>query len=78
MTNDVIKDAAAGENFEWTDMYKNMAKVAHEEGFEDVAKLFDGVAVIEKDHEERYLKLLENIETDNVFFQDREKRLDLP
>jgi len=62
-----LKDAAAGEHFEWTDMYKNMAKEAREEGFEDIARLFDGVAKIEKEHEERYLKLLKNIETNKVF-----------
>ena len=62
-----LKDAAAGENFEWTDMYKNMAKEAREEGFTQIAALFEGVAKIEKEHEERYLKLLENIETGKVF-----------
>ena len=60
MTN--LKDAASGENYEWTDMYKEFAKVAREEGFEDIAFLFDGVAKIEKNHEERYLKLIGNIE----------------
>ena len=62
-----LKDAAAGENFEWTDMYKNMAAEAREEGFEKIAVLFDMVGAIEKEHEERYLKLLENIETGTVF-----------
>lgn len=62
-----LKDAASGENYEWTDMYFNMAKVAKEEGFDDIAKLFEGVAVIEKEHEERYLKLLKNIETGEVY-----------
>jgi len=62
-----LKDAAAGENFEWTDMYKKMAAEAREEGFDKIAQLFDGVAKIEKEHEERYLKLLENIETGKVF-----------
>ena len=65
MTN--LKDAAAGENYEWTDMYKNMAVEAREEGFDKIAKLFDMVGEIEKEHEERYLKLLENIETNTVF-----------
>jgi len=62
-----LKDAAAGENYEWTDMYKNMAVDAREEGFDKIAILFEQVAAIEKDHEERYLKLLENIETGTVF-----------
>ena len=62
-----LKDAAAGENYEWTDMYKNMAIEAHEEGFDKIAALFEMVAKIEKEHEERYLKLLENIKTGTVF-----------
>ena len=62
-----LKDAAAGENYEWVDMYKNMAIEAREEGFDKIAVLFEQVARIEKDHEERYLKLLENIETNTVF-----------
>ncbi len=65
MTN--LKDAAEGENYEWTDMYAKFAKEAKEEGFEDVAALFEGVAKIEKEHEERYLDLLKNIETGKVF-----------
>ncbi len=65
MTN--LKDAAAGENYEWTDMYANFAKVAKEEGFNDIARLFEGVAKIEKEHEERYLALLKNIEENTVF-----------
>lgn len=62
-----LKDAAAGENSEWTDMYARMAKEAKEEGFDDIAKLFEGVAKIEKEHEERYLALLKNIEDGTVF-----------
>lgn len=62
-----LKDAADGENFEWTDMYKNMAQDAREEGFHEIARLMDGVAAIEKHHEERYRKLLENIESGLVF-----------
>ncbi len=62
-----LKDAAAGENFEWTDMYENMAKEAKEEGFNDIAYLFNEVGKIEKEHEERYLKLLANIENKEVF-----------
>ena len=65
-----LKDAAAGENYEWTDMYAEFAKVAREEGFEDIARQFDGVAAIEREHEERYRKLLANIEGDLVFSKD--------
>lgn len=65
MTN--LADAAAGENYEWTDMYAGFAKTAREEGFERIAALFDMVAKIEKEHEERYRKLLKNIQ-DNVVF----------
>src|SRR3712207_6703827 len=61
-TMDNLKDAAAGENYEWTDMYANMAKEAREEGFTEIAAKFELVAAIEKHHEERYLKLLHNIE----------------
>lgn len=68
-----LKDAAAGENFEWTDMYDRMAKEAREEGFERIALLFEGVAKIEKEHEERYKKLLENIEGGLVFSRDGDK-----
>ena len=64
--------AAAGENEEWTEMYKRMAVDAREEGFEDIAVLFDLVGNIEKEHEERYLKLLKNIE-DNIVFSREEK-----
>ena len=62
-----LKAAAAGENEEWTDMYARMAREAREEGFDQIADLFEGVAAIEKEHEERYLKLLENIEKEEVF-----------
>ena len=62
-----LKDAAAGENFEWTDMYAEFAKVAKEEGFDHIAFLFEGVAAVEKEHEERYLKLLENVKEGKVF-----------
>ena len=62
-----LKDAAAGENGEWTDMYARMEKEAREEGFNDIADLFKGVAAIEKEHEERYLALLKNIEDGTVF-----------
>jgi len=59
--------AAAGENGEWTEMYARMAKEAREEGFDKIAKLFDAVGVIEKHHEERYLKLSKNLEDGSVF-----------
>ena len=64
--------AAEGENYEWTDMYDQMAKDAHEEGFEEIAFLFEQVAKIEKEHEERYRKLAENIKNGNVFLKDGE------
>ncbi len=62
-----LKDAAAGENYEWTDMYKGFAEDARAEGFNDIAYLFEEVGKIEKEHEERYKKLLSNIEDDSVF-----------
>lgn len=68
-----LKDAADGENYEWTDMYAEFAKVAREEGFDHIAFLFDEVGKIEKEHEERYLKLLENVENGLVFSRDGEK-----
>ena len=65
-----LKDAADGENYEWTDMYAAFAKEAREEGFEDIAVLFEEVGKIEKEHEERYRKLLSNIEDGLVFSRD--------
>ena len=65
-----LKDAADGENYEWTDMYAQFAKDAKEEGFEEIAKLFEEVGRIEKEHEERYRKLLANIEGGLVFSRD--------
>lgn len=65
-----LKDAAEGENYEWTDMYANFAKEAKAEGFDDIARLFEGVAAIEKTHEERYRKLLANVEGGLVFSRD--------
>ena len=65
-----LLDAAAGENYEWTDMYATFAKEAREEGFNDIAGLFEAVAKIEKEHEERYRKLIENIEGGLVFSKD--------
>lgn len=66
-TAENLKDAAAGENYEWTDMYATFAKEAKEEGFDKIAYLFEAVGEIEKEHEERYLKLLKNIEEGKVF-----------
>lgn len=71
-TAENLLDAAEGENYEWTDMYAEFAKVAHEEGFERIAYLFEGVAAIEKEHEERYRKLLKNVEDKLVFSKDGE------
>lgn len=63
-----LQDAASGENYEWTEMYKEFAEVARNEGFDRIAKLFDEVGKIEKHHEERYLKLVGNI-NDNLVFE---------
>ena len=68
-----LKAAAEGENYEWTDMYDRMAKDAEEEGFKDVAYLFRAVGAIEKEHEERYRKLLANVEDGIVFSRDGDK-----
>jgi rubrerythrin len=65
-----LADAAAGENYEWTDMYERMAKEAEEEGFTEIAFKFRGVGAIEKHHEERYRKLLKNIKDGIVFSRD--------
>ncbi len=67
-----LRAAAAGENDEWTSMYKEMAETAREEGFDRLAGLFEGVAAIEKEHEERYLRLLANLEGDLVFKAEEE------
>jgi rubrerythrin len=66
-------DAAAGENYEWTDMYKTMAEEARAEGFDHIADLFERVAAIEKAHEARYLKLLKNIKEGLVFSRDGDR-----
>ena len=68
-----LKDAADGENYEWTDMYDRMAKEAKEEGFDRIAYLFEAVGKIEKEHEERYKKLLENVEGELVFSRDGDR-----
>ena len=65
-----LEDAASGENFEWTDMYARMAKEAREEGFLEIAQSFEMVGAIEKHHEERYRKLLKNINDKKVFSKD--------
>ena len=70
MTN--LEDAANGENYEWTEMYAKFAKEAEEEGFKDIAFLFKKVAEIEKHHEDRYKKLLENIKSNKVFEKEEE------
>ena len=67
-----LEAAADGENYEWTDMYAEFAKIAREEGFDRIANLFEGVAKIEKEHEERYRKLLKNINDKVVFSKDGE------
>lgn len=72
-TEENLADAAAGENYEWTDMYAGFAKEAKEEGFDDIARLFEMVGEIEKAHEERFRKLLANIEGGVVFSKDGDK-----
>ena len=72
-TAENLLHAAEGENYEWTDMYAEFAKTAREEGFTRIALLFEGVAKIEKEHEERYRKLLENVNNEMVFSKDGEK-----
>lgn len=71
-TDENLKAAAAGENYEWTDMYKHMADTADEEGFHDIARTMRQIAEVEKTHEERYLKLLKNVE-ENLVFQCAEE-----
>ncbi len=72
-TTENLKAAAEGENYEWTDMYKEFAEVARSEGFTRIANLFEAVGKIEKEHEERYRKLLENVENGLVFSKDGDK-----
>ncbi len=71
-TPENLKAAAAGESYEWTDMYAGFAKTAEKEGFTRIAKLFEMVGAIEKEHEARYLKLLENVKDGVVFSRDGE------
>lgn len=68
-----LRAAADGENYEWTDMYAGFAKTAKEEGFDKIAHLFQEVAAIEKAHEERYLRLLQNVQSGQVFSKDGER-----
>ena len=68
-----LNAAAAGENYEWTDMYEGFAKTAKEEGFDRIAYLFEAVGKIEKEHEERYKKLIENLQDGLVFSRDGDK-----
>ena len=68
-----LKDAAAGENYEWTEMYAEFAKVAKEEGFDDISALFTAVGKIEKEHEERYNALAKNVEAGTVFEKSGEQ-----
>ncbi|NLS84958.1 MAG: rubrerythrin family protein [Ruminococcaceae bacterium] len=68
-----LADAAAGENYEWTDMYAGFAKIAKEEGFTKIATLFEGVAKIEKHHEERYRDVLANLQDGKVFAREEEQ-----
>ena len=72
-TMENLEDAANGENYEWTEMYAEFAKTAKEEGFDRIAYLFEEVAKIEKEHEERYLTLLKNVKDDSVFHKDGDK-----
>ena len=72
-TEENLLAAAEGENYEWTDMYATFAKEAKEEGFDKIAYLFEEVGKIEKEHEERYRKLLENVEDGLVFSRDGDK-----
>ena len=71
-TEENLTAAAEGENYEWTDMYDEFAKVAEEEGFKEIAAKFKAVALIEKQHEERFKKLLKNVEDKVVFSKDEE------
>lgn len=70
-TAENLKGAAAGENYEWTDMYPSFAKTARDEGFLNIADVFESIAVAEKQHEKRYKALLANIENDSVFKKDK-------
>ncbi len=70
-TAENLKEAAAGENYEWTDMYPSFAVTAREEGFEPIARMFEAIAIAERHHEKRYLELAENIALGRVFKRDQ-------
>ncbi len=70
-TAENLKEAAGGENWEWTDMYPSFAKTAREEGFAEIGDMFEAIAIAEKQHEKRYLGLLSNIEKGTVFKKDK-------
>lgn len=72
-TAENLRDAAAGENYEWTDMYSGFAETARKEGFEDIAELFEKVGEIEKTHEERFRKLIDNVDGGLVFSKDGDR-----
>lgn len=69
-TQDNLQEAAAGENFEWTELYPGFAKIAYKEGFDEIAKVFEAVSISEKQHEKRYLDLLRNLKNGKVFKKD--------
>ncbi len=71
-TEENLKAAAAGEHYEWTEMYKTFAEEAHAEGFEDIARLFERVAKIENRHDDRYQALLKNVQSNRVFEKEQE------
>lgn len=71
-TEQNLEDAANGENYEWTDMYKQFAEEARKEGFDDIAEMFEGVAKIEEEHEKRYKALLSNLQNNKVFEKEQE------
>ena len=71
-TVDNLEESAGGENYEWTEMYPGFARVAREEGFEEIAKIFEAIAIAEKQHEKRYLALKRNIEAGQVFAKDED------
>jgi rubrerythrin len=70
-TADNLKGSAAGENYEWTEMYPSFAKIAREEGFDKIAEVFEAIAVAEKQHEKRYLALMKNIREEKVFKREQ-------
>ncbi|MCD6594379.1 rubrerythrin family protein, partial [bacterium] len=72
ITAENLKASAAGEHFEWTEMYPEFAKIAEEEGFSEIAQVFRSIAIAEKQHEKRFLALLKNIEDGTVFIKDGE------